>query len=847
VILTYLSISEDDMNIYVFEKLQPKLVKTDDISMKNTYKDGIHIIYPFVCASTKVQLFFRDLVIWKASNDKLLDHLNLSNSIDDVFDRAIIDRNNWLLYGSCKDGILSSVYKLTSIYDQNLLLQDTSDIDLDNLPRSLSIRKFKLAGDHSEFIDDFDSDKIQTLHMDFLNKQRKSNTNPNAKIYVSNSDLVKAQTLVNMFGANRAKSYSSWIEVGFCLHNIDDSLLDTWIEFSKKSPDNFVEAECVKRWASFKHQGLGIGSLHRWAKEDNPTVYADYLIAELDQNLQKSLNLTSYAVAYVFYHFNKYQYVCTSIKNKKWYEYAQNRWVPMDEANGIIKKLNTELSNEYLRMAIAFNQKAMTIDDEHSKKEMIKKSKLASETAVKLQKMAFKKEVVSELLHLYYDNTFAEKLDENHYLIGFENGIYDLKNGYFRNGRPEDYISFSTRCNYIVYDPTNEKIKEVMHFLNQIQTDPQMLEYLLLKLSSFLEGVQRDQKFEIWTGSGANGKGRILKLLLDSFGDYGCTIPVTLVTKPRGDFNQATPGLAKTKAKRCCVFQEPENNDMIYVGNMKNMTGGDKIEARSLFSDPVEFYPQFKTILACNKKPEMPSTEDGTWRRVRVVPFDTKFVSNPTLPHERKKISDIDDLIPGWTSAFMAILIEKYKSYRANGIDEPPQVLIHTNEYQKTSDMYIEYITDNIFATETVGQLDYIAYEDLWIDFLKWFKDSNRPSKHKPIKSEFKSEMEMKLGKIRRKVFFGYRFKTNADFDNIDYASCTDKLNSSFNPSFNACCTPSDNMDIPKQTNTTKSNLLMEKGNTGLKSIRDLDIFDDDDELTDVFIKKSNISIYKNA
>jgi hypothetical protein len=474
-------------------------------------------IYPFVCASTKVQLFFRDLIVCKVSADKLLDHLNISNTIDDVFDRAIIDKNNWLLYGSCKDGQLTSLYKLSYIYDQNLSLQDITDIDTDNLPKSLSIRKFKLAGDHSEFIDGFDIEKIQKLHMDFLNKQKKSNVlNQNIKSHVSNSDLNKAQILVNMFKVQRAKSYSSWIEVGFCLHNIDDSLLDTWIEFSKKSPDNFVESDCVKRWSSFKYEGLGMGSLYRWAKEDNPVAYADFLISELEPILQKSLNLTSYAVANVFYQFYKYSYVCTSIKNKKWYEYVEHRWIPMDEANGIINKLNTELSNEYLRMAIAFNQKAMTIDDEYQKKEMIKKSKLASDTAVKLQKMPFKREVVSELLHLYYDRTFAEKLDENHYLIGFENGIYDLKKGYFRNGRPEDYVSFSTKCDYIPYDMNNEKIKEVMSFFMQIQTDSQMLEYLLLKLSSFLEGVQRDQKFEIWTGTGANGKGRVLKLLLDS-------------------------------------------------------------------------------------------------------------------------------------------------------------------------------------------------------------------------------------------------------------------------------------------------------------------------------------------
>ena len=760
VILTYLSINEDDLNIYILEKDEPK--KVDEI----TYKDGLHIIYPFICVNNKIQLFFRELVISKIIEDKILDHLNLINGIDDVFDKAVIERNNWLLYGSGKNDNPLQLYKLTKIYDYNFNLLDLYEVNWFNLPLLLSIRKYK-AENHSEYVSGYNLDKINNLYMDLMSQ--KTNTKP----YALTTDIQKAKVLCSMLSGKRAKEYLTWIEVGFCLHNIDEALLEDWIEFSKKSP-GFKVGECDKCWAKFKYEGLNIGSLYRWAKDDNPKAYSDYLISELDNILKDNIKNSSYAVARVFYELNKYNYVCCSISKKKWFEYVNHRWEPMDEANSIIGKLNIELTNDYIKMGIAYGQKAIHTENEHIKKDLLAKSKISYTIAEKLGSMVFKKEVIKELMHLYYDAKFMSKLDENRYLLGFNNGVYDLKNNYFRNGRSEDYISMSTRCDYIEFDKSNEQIINVYNFFNKIQKKKEMREYLLLKLSSFLEGVQRDQKFEIWTGTGANGKGRILKLIIDALGDYACTIPITLLTKPRSDSNSASPALATTKGKRCCVFQEPENDDKIYVGHMKNITGGDKLMARSLYSDPVEFYPQFKTILACNKLPEIPSADGGTWRRIRVVPFETKFVDNPTEENHEQKINNIDDLIDDWKSAFLSILIENYKIYIRDGINEPEQVLLHTKEYEKNSDLYIEYITEHLIQT---SHKDYLTTEETWNDFRKWLGSSNRYQQKKIKKLEAKTELELRLGKIISDKYYGYRFKTNIDNDNI---TNTEMLNSSF-------------------------------------------------------------------
>lgn len=51
---------------------------------------------------------------------------------------------------------------------------------------------------------------------------------------------------------------------------------------------------------------------------------------------------------------------------------------------------------------------------------------------------------MKESKYLFYDENFLKKMNENPYLLGCENGVYDFKNMEFRKGRPDDYITLTT-------------------------------------------------------------------------------------------------------------------------------------------------------------------------------------------------------------------------------------------------------------------------------------------------------------------------------------------------------------------------------------------------------------------
>jgi hypothetical protein len=84
-------------------------------------------------------------------------------------------------------------------------------------------------------------------------------------------------TLVNMLGKNRYE-YSSWINIGMCLYNLNDKYLYIWDEWSKNH-FKYKDGECDKKWNSFnkKNNGLNVGSLVMWVKKDNPEEYKKFI------------------------------------------------------------------------------------------------------------------------------------------------------------------------------------------------------------------------------------------------------------------------------------------------------------------------------------------------------------------------------------------------------------------------------------------------------------------------------------------------------------------------------------------------------------------------------------------
>jgi P4 family phage/plasmid primase-like protien len=342
--------------------------------------------------------------------------------------------------------------------------------------------------------------------------------------------------------------------------------------------------------------------------------------------------------------------------------------------------------------------------------------------------------------------SFEEVLDTNKYLIGFRNGVYDLSLDTFRDAKPDDLISLSTQNFYYAYSWSDPIVIEINSFLRKVFPRQDILQYVMRMLASFLDGDIEEQ-FYIFTGNGSNGKSKLVELFQMTFGEYVGTLPVSLITGKRTPSSSATPELARMKGKRLGVMHESNVSESINLGLIKAISGGDKMYARALHSDPIEFRPTFQLLLLCNDKPNKIDPYDfAMWRRIVVVNFNSTFVENPDPEDDTqfKKDSNLYKKLSLWKEGFFWILVQYYIDLKRHGNPIPEQVLFDTNQYRKSNDFVGIFLQKSVERTEYPS--DVISASDLFAKF-KIFYLENYQEQNRLKYETFVSIVSSNLGK----------------------------------------------------------------------------------------------------
>ena len=411
------------------------------------------------------------------------------------------------------------------------------------------------------------------------------------------------------------------------------------------------------------------------------------------------------------------------------------------------KSLSEDVCRRFLERAIYYTSiSSNPIYDQSQRGDYSKKSAEATKIALKLKQSSYKDAIMKECKCLFIDEKFEELLDCRPHLIGFKNGVYDMKMHIFREGMPDDYISLSSNKNYIPYSPTYPEIYEINDFFQKVFTNDNLRNYVLDILACAIDGSIAQERFYIFTGQGSNGKSRLLDLIQKSIGDYYATLPIALLTQKRAASNSAQGEIERMKGRRFAVMQEPNENDKINVGYMKELSGNDRILTRGLYKEPYEFKPQFKMILACNELPEIPSQDGGVWRRLRVVEFSSKFCENPNPEKANEFAMDLElsDKFETYSDYFISMLIERHKNINPNKITEPREVINATQKYKDNNDIIGQYINERIINDSSIK--DKIGFMEIYNDFRLWCVENVSKGKRHPERVQVKSYLEKIYG-----------------------------------------------------------------------------------------------------
>lgn len=770
-------------NVYIMEKRKPTY------SMKKKLmKSGIHILIPEIKTHKCVEQRVRRMLLSRMQ--EFFPDLPLLEGWDKVYDEAVVNRSSpWTLYGSRKpDNIDPNALPYNISY---ILLWDGNDfkvIDGPYLPtmssdllKTLSIRRnddeaTPMTEDGKKLYQDIQAGTVETSKRNAVrgrplqrsDKPSSRQSSPNARI-TQPLDPEKREYLrkhtMNL-KSQRAADYDTWIQVGICLHNIHPDLLDVFLDFSSQNNDKYNESDCIHKWntLTYRNDGdkLGEGTLRYWSKEDN---FEEYKLIEednLDRLIKAACSLTEYDVASVIYAKFRDNYKCSDFKNNIWYRWAGHIWKETDSGVDLLIRLSKEIAGIFLK-----KMNIVSKELEHSnltecltpveKKDcskceycILEMEREGFERVYKqLKKTAFKSNVMRECRELFFDESFNLKLDANKDLIAFNNGVFDLTTMEFRDGQPDDYISFSTGIDYDQDKQYYEYSEwpKVEKFLSQVLPDPEVREYFVKHLATNLVGGNPAQKFHILTGSGSNGKSMITNLMTKVLGDYACTVPISLLTQKRKGSGNAAPEVARLKGRRFVTMQEPDEAITFNTGLMKELTSGEKMYARDLFKSGSEFEIQAKFHLACNDKPKINTTDGGTWRRLAVINFVSKFVQNPKEPNEFPLDESIQFAVNSvqWAMPFASYLIHILKtSIGMRKLVAPAKVLEYTADYRNENDAIAKFISEKIRVIETDEELVPVDKPRLRRVFKLWKEENDQRAL---IAIDMEKRMEVLFGK----------------------------------------------------------------------------------------------------
>jgi len=823
------------VNLFQIERNDPRLTSFV-FERKNLYKirgitkDGIHILFPFIISTPNPFYYIRDNILKKIGD--VLTGLDFKNVISDVVDRSVISPNvMWLLYGSNKDKPKGDPYLLTYVFDGNSEKAEIENyFDFENHPTNL-VKFFSIRNKRESDMIQVRTDKMHLLDNNVKKKSLKGKLSAQV-----NYDIDKIKELYTILSDDRADNYGEWLDLGFATHSIDPNsveLLEIWENFSRKSP-KFKEGECEKIWDKMKDGGLTVASIYYWAKSDNYQKYMEFKNKDINKFIDVSIKTqANYDVAYVLFKMFEYDFVYSE---GDWYHYRNHRWNREPDGYALRQLISTRLVEEYGKKISSFNVQQSSSDiTEEEKEEFKKKGKTILDLVVKLKTTSFKDNIMKESKELFNNKDFVKKLDSNPFILGFTNGVYDLKKGELRNGRPDDYLMMTTEIEKVDFDENNEHWPDLKHFLETIFYQEEIRDYFMTYLASCLQGHNAEEKFRVWNGRGSNGKSKLLELFVHSLGSYSIKFNVTLLTGKRAASNACSPELVRAKGCRFGYLEEPGENERIDVGFLKELTGGDKITARGLCKDPIDFKPQFKLALLCNEIPKVPPTDSGTWRRMEVIEFKSQFVENPKEVGEFIIDKSLSQKMTFWKELFMAMLLDKYyENYKKNGMTVPEEIINFTNEYQRTCDLYADFIIENI--EETRENTDSIDIAQFYDEFKMWYEDSFNNHKY-PSKMEFKKYLRKRYGtkRVSQTDIKGFKFRIKYDKQGnpIPLGTSRKSLESSFiEPTpINIVNSPLVNtIATPKSPNVKNIETKIEKIS---EPIVNNDIIEDNEEIND--------------
>lgn len=376
-----------------------------------------------------------------------------------------------------------------------------------------------------------------------------------------------------------------------------------------------------------------------------------------------------------------------------WFIWDGTRWAK-DETGGIDR-----LARETVQAMYA---EAAETEDSGTRKELARWA-MSSESAGRLSAMVDLARSEPGIAVRHAD------LDTNPWLLNCANGTIDLRTGQLRAHNPSDLI---TKRIEVSFDPA-ATAPLWDRFLERITEGNTILSGFIQRTTGYsLTGDISEQCLFYLIGNGSNGKSTILEVLGALMGEYWQKANAEMLLQQRNS-GGIPNDVARLPGARMVVSSELPQGRSLNESLAKDLTGGDTLSARFMRGEWFDFRPSFKLWIYGNHKLPIRGTDDGIWRRIRLIPLKTQV-------SEAEKDKDMPKKLQTELSGILAWAVRGCLAWQQEGLAAPAEVRDATNTYRKEMDVIGAFLAARCVLHSNAR----VPAAELYRAYVAWCEDS---------------------------------------------------------------------------------------------------------------------------
>lgn len=396
---------------------------------------------------------------------------------------------------------------------------------------------------------------------------------------------------------------------------------------------------------------------------------------------------------------------------KCWLVWDGKRWHRDNVAGSRINRLADEHAKTLLR-------EASEDDNESTRGASIKR-------ATQLGQAGKRESMLSLARHDLRIQISQLVIDADPLLIGVANGVVNLVTGKLLPPDPTRYVTKQAAVSFVpdALCPRWER------FLMEIFADcPDMVNFIWKFAGYSITGLTREQVFAFLFGNGRNGKSTFIEPIYGILGEYSGRAGKNLIAKSSNGTNPEHE-IAELHGIRLLVACETAEGERLNENVIKDITGGDTLRGCRKYEHAFSFTPQCTMWIYGNYKPDIRGTDDGIWRRVRLIPFLRQFTGADMDPELR-------DTLDNERTGIFAWLVRGCLEWQNTGLRPlPSEVAEAVKAYREDSDTLKEFIDETV-VTDADGS---VSKKALYDSYRGWaLGEGLRPMSNRTFTSRIK-------------------------------------------------------------------------------------------------------------